>query len=199
MADSPQMHHVILRLILFLGLSVFAPIAMAEQVDGAASDAGEVNGDEEEIEEIEEIEELEVVQTGSLDGPAMPVLWPIHAVIAVYCALLFLINALIARRRKQDRSWLPKHKTIGLTAPVTLLIGLGVAYYMVDLWDLGHIRVGHAYAGLVALVLAILLPILGLTMGRAKAIRTLHVWIGRTAICLMILAAAFGLRAAGLF
>ena len=156
---------------------------------------------EEQIEEIEVIEEIVELEAAPAMGIRMPSIWPIHAVLTAYCAILLIISVFIARNKLKDALWLPKHKTIGLVVLGVLLIGFGVAFYMVSLGPKGHFTVGHSYFGLVAIILVILVPVVGWTMlklPKIRVLRKIHVWAGRLTITLMIIAGALGLTLVGL-
>ena len=144
----------------------------------------------------EEIEVIEAVE--QISPPAMrPVLRPIHAVLMGLGTLQLLAGMLIARRRLRDKSWLPKHKTLGVTSPLLLLVGAGVAYTMVDASGSAHLFVPHAWLGLTAGGLTLLMPLLGFSIqwlpGRGRTLRAFHVWIGRLALLLLSIGCVSGI------
>lgn len=136
-------------------------------------------------------QEIEVVEAAEQLGPPAlrPVLKPIHAVLMGLGTMQLLAGMLIARRRARDKFWLPKHKTLGVVSPLLLLVGAGAAYAMVDSSGSGHLAVPHAWLGLTAAGLTLLMPLLGFSIqwlpGRGRTLRALHVWIGRLALLLL--------------
>lgn len=179
----------------FFAVVVLVGITCFGVVTGAEEDAGE---QVEDIEIIEEIVELAIVPSG---GMKIPMIWPIHAVLVAYCAILLIISVLIARNRSKDTLWLAKHKTIGIVVVGIMLIGFGVAFYLVSLGSKGHFTIGHSYFGLAAIILVGAVPTFGLIMLKVKKVRVLrriHVWAGRITITLMIIAGGLGLYYVGL-
>jgi hypothetical protein len=130
---------------------------------------------------------------------AQPKLWLIHAVLMGLGTLQLVVSMFIARRREKDRSWLAKHKTLGVTSPLLLLVGLAVAIYMVGLRDGGHFQVPHALFGLIAIGLVVTIPIIGFLMLRKNPLRPVHVWTGRLALLMLFGVAVSGLLVAGVF
>lgn len=143
------------------------------------------------VEEIAEVVEVAEV--------ARPQLWLIHAVLMGLGTLQLIVSMLIARRREEDRNWLAKHKTLGVTSPLLLLVALAVAVYMVGLRDSGHLQVPHAVFGLIAIGLVVLTPLIGFSMLKMKPLRPVHVWVGRLALLMLLGVAASGLLVAGVF
>jgi hypothetical protein len=144
----------------------------------------------------EEIQVLDAVE--QVGPPALrPVLRPIHAVLMGLATLQLLVSMLIARRRSRDNSWLPKHKTLGVTSPLLLLAGAGVAYTMVASSGSGHLSVPHAWLGLTTVVLVLILPLLGFSIfrfpNRGGTLRALHAWIGRFALLLLLTGCVSGI------
>ena len=144
----------------------------------------------------EQIEVVEVVQ--QIGPPSLrPVLKPIHAVLMGLCTLQLLAGMLIARRRLKDKFWLPKHKTLGVTSPLLLLVAAGVAYTMVDSSGSSHLSVPHAWLGLTAGGLTLLMPLLGFSIfwlpKRGRTLRTLHAWLGRLALLLLSIGCVSGI------
>jgi hypothetical protein len=179
----------------FLALVVLVGITFFGVVSGADEDAGE------QVEEIEMIEEIVEMETVPGIGMKIPMVWPIHAVLAAYCAVLLIISVLIARNRSKDTLWLAKHKTLGMVVVGIMLIGFGVAFYMVSLGSKGHFTIGHSYLGLAAIIFICAVPTFGLIMLKVKksrVLRKIHVWAGRLTITLMIIAGGLGLYHVGL-
>jgi hypothetical protein len=142
--------------------------------------------------------EVEVVDVVEQAGPAaLPELKPVHAALMGTAALLLLVSMLIACRRKKDNSWLAKHKTLGVVSPLLLLIGVGVAYTMVDSFGADHFSVPHAWVGITGVGLALIMPFLGFSIfwlpGRSRALRPVHRWVGRITLLLLLTAGVSGI------
>jgi hypothetical protein len=143
---------------------------------------------------IEEI--VEVVEVAEV---AQPQLWLIHAVLMGLGTLQLIVSMFIARRREHDRNWLAKHKTLGVTSPLLLLVGFAVAIYMVGLRNSGHFQVLHAIFGLIATGLVVATPVVGFSMLKSKSLRPVHVWTGRLALLMLLGVLVSGLLVAGVF
>jgi len=140
-------------------------------------------------------EEIEVVEQA---GPgALPELKPVHAALMGTAALLLLVSMLIARRRKKDKSWLVKHKTLGVVGPLLLVIGVGVAYIMLESFGADHFSVPHTWVGITGVGLALIMPFLGFSIfwlpKRSRALRPVHVWTGRITLLLLVTAGVLGI------
>ena len=129
-------------------------------------------------------------------------LWPVHALFMTLGMLSMLGAVYIARFRKKERWWLKYHRTLGLAGAGSVITGLMVGFYMVEDATGEHFRVGHAYFGLLTILMAILTPSVGLLMFRfrkhIKTLKTAHRWLGRITIVFMILTILGGLNAAGM-
>ncbi|GEM_PF-451781 len=128
----------------------------------------------------------------------VPPLWPIHAALMDLTALVLIVSMFLARRRTADRTALPRHKAVGVVAPLYLLVGLGVAAYMVGIGDEGHLDVPHAWIGLAAACLGLAVPVLGLTLRKAPSLRSAHRWLGRLFLLGLLAAAGTGVLASGI-
>jgi len=108
----------------------------------------------------------------------------------------------IARFQRQKRWWLKVHKTCGMTGSFVMLLGLVVAFLMVDQDGSGHIRVPHAWGGLVMIFFAFMTPVLGQLQfkirERAKPLREKHRWSGRITLIVGLVTILSGLSAAGI-
>jgi uncharacterized membrane protein YidH (DUF202 family) len=116
--------------------------------------------------------------------------------------LLMVAGAGIARYQRRQRWWLKAHKTFGITGSCILLPGLVAAFLMVDADGSGHIRVPHAWSGLVMICFAFMTPVLGHLQfkirEKAKQLREKHHWSGRITLLVGMLTILWGLRAAGI-
>jgi hypothetical protein len=116
--------------------------------------------------------------------------------------LLMAIGVGIARYQRQQRWWLIGHKTFGITGSCMLLPGLVAAFLMVDPDGGGHVRVPHAWGGLVTILFAFMTPVLGQLQfkirEKAKSLREKHRWSGRITLIGGLITILLGLRTAGI-
>lgn len=116
--------------------------------------------------------------------------------------LMMAAGAGIARLQRQQRWWLKAHKTFGIMGSFVMLLGLVAALLMVDQSDGGHIRVPHAWVGLVMVFLAFMTPVLGHLQfkikEKAKQLREKHRLSGRITIIVGLVTILSGLGAAGI-
>ena len=91
----------------------------------------------------------------------------------------------------------PIHAVLGVTSPLLLLVAAGVAYTMVDSSGSSHLSVPHAWLGLTAGGLTLLMPLLGFSIfwlpKRGRTLRTLHAWLGRLALLLLSIGCVSGI------
>jgi membrane-bound ClpP family serine protease len=131
----------------------------------------------------------------------MPLFY-IHAGAMGAGFLLMAAGAGIARFHRQQRWWLKAHKSFGMTGSFVMLTGLVAAFLMVDQNVSGHVRVPHAWGGLVMILLAFMTPVLGQLQfkirEKAKLLREKHRWSGRTTLIVGLATILSGLRAAGI-
>jgi hypothetical protein len=125
-----------------------------------------------------------------------------HALPMVLSFILMTSGMLVARYGKKNKKWLAIHKPLGAGGALLGMVGLGFGFRMVALSTGMHFRVPHAWLGAAALVLAVLAPVLGQAMFKAKKnkaeIRKAHRWVGRLAIILMALTIISGLYQSGI-
>ncbi|MBU7016250.1 MAG: hypothetical protein HXS44_01980 [Theionarchaea archaeon] len=143
--------------------------------------------------------DLEVI-SGIGKGKA-PELWPFHAVFMTV-GLLLMAVAVTTVKMKAPRSWWFKaHKIGGGLAVVIVLTGLITALYMVSQSGGNHFRVLHAYLGILALLLTIVTPVMGVISDKWKPrrpqVRSIHLWCGRAAVFLIVIVIVSGLMQAG--
>jgi hypothetical protein len=151
--------------------------------------------------------ELTVVSDGGEPGPGdgdddrVPVpLWAVHASLMLATFILSLATTL-SLYQKSHRWWFRAHKVLGYATALAALLGLTVAVYMVSESGGGHLRVPHAYLGVLTLVMVLTSPILGQVFlkvrGGKRTVRSVHLWIGRINLALILVTILAGLRAAG--
>jgi len=130
-----------------------------------------------------------------------PGLWPLHAVLMIV-ALVVSSIATYSLYMKRRSWWFKAHKVLGTLGALSGAVGLGAGIYMVSRAGRGHIRVPHAYLGLLTVVLVLMSPALGLLFLRSKTakakIRKVHIWWGRGSMVLMVVTVLAGLRLVGL-
>ena len=132
----------------------------------------------------------------------VPELWPVHAVLMVTGFLVMLIatNAVISKTPKTW--WLKAHKAAGTLSSILVICGLIVALYMVSQSGGPHFRVYHGYLGGLTLLFTVISPLLGVLALNWKAqrrpLRTVHLWISRTTIVLIVITVIWGMAQAGI-
>ena len=144
---------------------------------------------------------LEIGKTAAAEVK-VPELWPFHAGFMSVGLFLMLVAVGNVVGKTPKGSWLKAHKVVGGLSIALVVCGLIVASYMVSLAGGGHLRVPHAYVGAVTLLFSVVTPILGYTALTWKAhrrpVRTVHVWVSRATIALIIVTIVSGLMQAGI-
>lgn len=132
----------------------------------------------------------------------VPELWSVHAVLMVTGLLIMLIatNAVINKTPKTW--WLKAHKVTGTLGSMLVICGLFVALYMVSESGGPHFRVYHGYLGVLTLLFTVISPVLGGLALNWKAhrrpLRTIHLWISRVTIVLIVVTVISGMAQAGI-
>lgn len=125
-----------------------------------------------------------------------------HALSMSLAFLMMTAALLIARYGKKKKWWLKAHKILGITSAALTVIGLGLGIFMVAAKGQSHLRVPHAWIGLLAILAASAAPLLGRaifsTKTKKQELRRFHRWTGRTALILMTLTILSGLFQAGI-
>jgi hypothetical protein len=108
----------------------------------------------------------------------------------------------IARSRKKIRWWLKVHRPMGIAGAVTGVAGLVIASIMVASRSAVHLRVLHAWLGLITIIAIAATPIIGQAFLKLKKdkkiLRTTHRWMGRVSLALMLAVIILGLFQAGI-
>ncbi len=149
-------------------------------------------------------------KTGSdIQAPVPPsISWyssllPVHAALMATAFFCFLVSALLPIIGTRLKGWYRLHTWISGVGAILMIPAMGISYAMVSLSGGPHIRVPHAYLGI--LIAAVLLLVLGLAfirnsvkIERKKQVRSIHLWLGRLLVILMALNILAGLNTAGL-
>ncbi|MGC1119458.1 MAG: hypothetical protein WBA22_00060 [Candidatus Methanofastidiosia archaeon] len=139
---------------------------------------------------------------GPIAVRSVPELWPFHAGLMVSGLVLALVAANSAVNKTPKTSWLRVHKVVGILGVVLIVCGLSLALYMVSAGGGPHLRVYHAYFGIVTLLLTILTPVVGIVSLKRRppspGIRRTHIWLSRITIVLLIVTLTSGMIQAGL-
>ena len=137
----------------------------------------------------------------AVPGLPIPVLWPVHAALMVAGFLCFLGAALLPVYGKNIRGWYHYHTLLGGGGSVLTEAALAAGFAMVSLSGTPHLRLPHAWLGvLVAVVLAATLVLAwarNRTAARKPLLRAAHLWTGRVLFVLMAANILSGLVAAG--
>ncbi len=130
-----------------------------------------------------------------------PKLWPYHAGLMGAGLLCMLSAVIIAKFLKGKKKWWLKiHKPLGTFGGLLSFGGLVMAYIMVEKAGGDHFSVPHTYLGSLTMLAIILTAILGnlqFKVKNKKYMATLHRWIGRICLALMLFTILGGLFAAG--
>ena len=126
----------------------------------------------------------------------------IHAWLMASAFLAMSFGILIPRYMKKNRWWLRAHRGLGVAGPCLGALGVGAAVYLVGISTGIHLRVLHAYVGLVAAAGFITTPLLcrylfAAPKEKKKPLRAAHRWAGRAALLLYLGAVVLGLFRAG--
>ena len=127
---------------------------------------------------------------------------PFHIAFMSLGFISMMAGLTVARYFKTKRWWLKAHKPLGIAGAASSALGLVTGGIMVQLGGGGHFRVPHAFLGALTLLLVLDMPFLGNFIfkykGDKKKVKTVHRWLGRTAIMLMAITILSGLVTAGL-
>jgi hypothetical protein len=129
--------------------------------------------------------------------------WALHAGLMLLGVILIVTGFIIARRKRNIKKWIVKHRFIELFGVFSFLAGLAMAIRLVDdLFD-DHINSIHSIFGIFSLVLLVITPIIGQSIflavktkrfkKKVKSIRVTHRWIGRITITMVVLTIIIGL------
>jgi hypothetical protein len=133
----------------------------------------------------------------------VPVLWPYHALLQTTGFILLFAAILIVRAGRKISGWYRWHKILAYAGGLLVIAAVGVAAYMVGISGGPHLRVPHAFLGVVTIFLLILTLALGLARERIRPpklyLRTVHLIFGLVTVLFLILSIFFGLTTAGVF
>jgi hypothetical protein len=132
----------------------------------------------------------------------IPSFWIIHATFLILGFVFMLTAIIVAKIYKKKKWWLKIHKRMGAFGAVLSIVGMILGFIMVFMSSGEHFRVPHAFVGLIAIIFAIITPLLGLAQFKIKKnkakIRAAHRWSGRITITLMLINIIFGLSLVGI-
>jgi len=134
--------------------------------------------------------------------PAGAFLFFTHVILMSLSFVLMVTGMSIARNRKKFRWWLKAHRPMGIVGAAAGVAGVVLASIMVASRSAAHLRVLHAWLGLITIIAIVATPIIGqaflkLKKGK-KMLRTTHRWSGRLSLTLMLAAIILGLFQAGI-
>ena len=129
-------------------------------------------------------------------------LFPVHAILMTLGFLLFVAAASFPVFRKGKPGWLGLHQILASAGTLISITAFAIAYMMVGSSGGPHVRVPHAFLGILAIVLILATFLLGFFRTRLKpyTIQAIaaHRWMGRLLLLLMAFAVVSGLFTAGL-
>jgi uncharacterized membrane protein YidH (DUF202 family) len=114
-------------------------------------------------------------------------------------AFMVLIITAILQRLFKTKNWrLKGHKLLGGLSAIIVLIGFSIAFYYVSSYSATHFNYVHAYVGLLAIILSILVSIIGYERNLWKTnrigFRNIHIAIAVIVAIVMIIAIVMGLQ-----
>lgn len=140
--------------------------------------------------------------TGSRRRDVLGWFLPLHIFLMSLSFAGMTIGALIARYYKKSKLWLKIHRPLGAISSLTGAVGVITAGIMVQISSGTHLRVPHAIAGLIVILLCLAMPVLGFAIFKSKVnkkeIKTIHRVLGRVTITSMALVILSGLLTAGI-
>ncbi|PKN69215.1 MAG: hypothetical protein CVU54_10725 [Deltaproteobacteria bacterium HGW-Deltaproteobacteria-12] len=126
-----------------------------------------------------------------------------HKLLMVLATLSIITGVGTAVFFRQRRYWLKAHKAFNSSAVIFLSAGVVMAFLAVWQQDGEHLAGLHPFTGVTALGFAIVSLLIGFYQFQAKnrmqAFKTLHRWLGRISLILIIAAFVLGLKHAGIF
>jgi hypothetical protein len=132
-------------------------------------------------------------------------LYRVHAALMSTAFVLLFVGMFFPRYLKKKKWWLKTHRRIGISGAVIGVVGIGIATFMISQTTGMHLRVLHAWVGLLTVILIIFTPLLGHFMlkirkapARAKKARAVHRRIGRVTLLFMSATIFLGLLQAGI-
>jgi len=144
---------------------------------------------------------LDMAAPGS-PSPIGVYLFLTHVILMSLSFVLMVTGMFIARSRKKIRWWLKVHRPMGIVGAVTGVAGLVIASIMVASRSAVHLRVLHAWLGLITIIAIAATPIIGQAFLKLKKdkkiLRTTHRWMGRVSLALMLAVIILGLFQAGI-
>jgi len=122
-------------------------------------------------------------------------LWQMHATIMTL-SLIFFILAIISTFLKNNKWWFKGHKVLGSVGFLFAIVGIFIAFYMVNKTSGEHFTIFHAKIGLLTII------ILGLTVGLTplrgnRNLRKIHIIMSLISLLLIIGTMMYGLMVAG--
>lgn len=125
----------------------------------------------------------------------------LHVIFMSTAVILMSMGVGIARFLRKKKWWLKVHRILGILSALSTGLGLGAIIVFVENSGGRHLSIPHAWVGLVAILGAVSVPILGQAFlklkGKKQALRFLHRWSGRVTVTLMGIAAFMGLKILG--
>ncbi len=135
--------------------------------------------------------------SGDSAEPLARQLWPYHAATMVF-GFSLVVFAVFSMRAKRAKWRFRVHRAAGLAGALLSAGGVLLALYMTDG---GHFRVPHAFLGAATLAMALVVPMIGFTVIKARkknVPRALHIWFGRLLVVMMLLAILSGMTLVGI-
>lgn len=126
----------------------------------------------------------------------------VHAGLMSIGFLLLFFGFVLARYMKRKRWWLKVHRVFGVSGASLTLLGFFIVVLRIYLAGRPHFTIAHAYVGLVIVILALMIPVLGFMQFKIREvsgkIRPIHRFSGWLILILMMINIVLGMHAAGI-
>jgi len=122
-----------------------------------------------------------------------------HMILMALATLCFLVGVGAAVFFRQKQNWLKIHKSFNLSGFLVMIAGAIMAFAYVLESSGKHLGGIHQISGFIAFVLILVTLRLGFYQFKARnkiAIRTIHRWLGRLSLLLVIIVLVLGLMLA---
>ena len=111
-------------------------------------------------------------------------------------------GAAVAMFLRRNKWWLRFHKAVGILGAGSVLFGLAAVISMITFSGGEHFEAPHTYLGAVAILFAVVTPVLGTLQFSVKVhsakIRAMHRWSGRFTVLFLFITIISGLRLVGI-
>lgn len=130
----------------------------------------------------------------------IPVYWPLHAFLMTAGFILFIAGMVVMRFRKTEDCF-RTHRILQTIGGILIIAGLVTSFTMVSISEAPHFRYAHDILGISTILLIVCTLALGYYVSRSpgqpESLHTIHIWLGRIAIVLVLLNIILGISMMG--